>query len=90
MDQDLEKLQREIERARRLATSVADRTTSQRLWAFVDELKQKLTRRMEARRAKEQIRVRAHDLWVQHGHPTGRDVEFWLQAESELRAGSTD
>jgi hypothetical protein len=87
MDHESEarKLEGEIERAKRLAASVSDQTTSQRLWGFVDDLKLKLQRRLAARRAKEEIRTRAHELWEQHGRPANRDVEFWLQAEAELK-----
>jgi Protein of unknown function (DUF2934) len=88
MDQneDPGELERQIERARRLASGVTDQTTSQRLWAFVEELRQKLNRRLAARRLKQQTSARAHELCEQHGRPVGRDVEFWLEAESEVRA----
>jgi hypothetical protein len=33
----------------------------------------------------EDIRTRAYDLWRQAGEPEGRDIEFWLLAEQELR-----
>jgi hypothetical protein len=33
----------------------------------------------------DQIRARAHQLWEQAGHPEGRDREFWLQAELDLK-----
>jgi hypothetical protein len=87
MDQneDPAELERQIERAKRLASSIGDQTTAQRLWGVVEELRLKLQRRLAARRLKQQIRARAHELWEQHGRPAGRDVEFWLQAESELR-----
>jgi hypothetical protein len=87
MDQneDPRELEREIERARRLAASVTDQTTYQRLWAFVEELRWRLQRRLAVRRSKQEIRARAHELWEHHGRPAGRDLEFWLQAESELR-----
>jgi Protein of unknown function (DUF2934) len=86
MDQhnDPSELERELERAKRLARSVTDQTTSQRLWRFVEELRQKLQRRVAARRLKQQISARAHELWEQHGRPVGRDEEFWLQAEAEV------
>ncbi len=31
-----------------------------------------------------QIEQRAHALWEAAGQPSGRDVEFWLQAERDL------
>lgn len=34
---------------------------------------------------KEQIRARALELWEQRGRPVGYDLEFWLQAERELK-----
>lgn len=33
----------------------------------------------------EDIRTRAYDLWKEAGEPEGRDEEFWLLAEQELR-----
>jgi len=89
-NEDPGELEREIERAKRLASSVTDRTTSQRLWGFVEELRQKLQKRLAARRSKEQISARARELWEQHGRPAGRDEEFWLQAESELRKNGSE
>jgi Protein of unknown function (DUF2934) len=47
-----------------------------------------ITRRLEGQMAfptDDQIRNRAHQLWEQAGRPTGRDDEFWHQAERELR-----
>jgi hypothetical protein len=32
-----------------------------------------------------QTASRARQLWQINGSPSGRDTEFWLQAESELR-----
>jgi hypothetical protein len=33
----------------------------------------------------EDIAVRAHSLYVQSGYQAGREVEFWLEAERQLR-----
>ena len=33
----------------------------------------------------EQIAVLAHELYVQSGYQGGRQVEFWLEAERQLR-----
>jgi hypothetical protein len=33
----------------------------------------------------EDIRVRAYELWEQNGKPEGKQDEFWLQAERELK-----
>ena len=38
----------------------------------------------------EAIRRRAHELWVAHGKPEGRDQDFWLQAESEIKGKYAD
>jgi hypothetical protein len=83
--EDPHELEREIERAKRLAAGITDPTTYQRLKAFVEELRQKRQQRLAARRLKEKIRRRAWELWEQEGRPVGRDVEFWLQAERELQ-----
>jgi hypothetical protein len=57
----------------------------ERLRAWIEDLKQKLRQRLEARRIKQEITVRAREIWEQNGRPVGRDLEFWLQAESEFR-----
>ena len=85
VEKDPDELQREIERASRLASAVSDQTTYQRLRQFVEELKQNLQRRSAARRSKEAIRARARELWEASGCPPGRDLEFWLKAEEELQ-----
>lgn len=87
MDQleDPRDLERKIEQASRIASRLTDQTTYQRLTAWVEELRQRLQKHLAARRSKEAIRTRAHELWEQHGRPSGRDEEFWLQAEAELR-----
>jgi hypothetical protein len=48
--EDPHELEREIERAKRLAAGVTDQTTYQRLKAFVEELRQRLQQRLAARR----------------------------------------
>ena len=86
MDQsdDPRELERKIEQAARIASRVSDPTTLERLRAWIDDLKQKLRQRREARRTKQEITLRAHEIWEQNGRPSGRDLEFWLQAESEI------
>ena len=86
MDQteDPRELERKIEQARRIASTITDETTLERLRAWVDELKQGLRQRLAARRAKEEIKARARELWEQNGQPAGRDLEFWLKAEAEI------
>ena len=87
--EDPHELEREIERANRLASVVGDQTTYQRLKQFVEELKQNLQGRLAARRSKEAIRARARELWEASGCPPDRDLEFWLKAEEELREAET-
>ena len=31
------------------------------------------------------VRQRAYELWEQHGSREGHEIEFWLQAERELK-----
>ena len=38
----------------------------------------------------EEIAARACQLWQQAGSPGGRDLEFWLAAEAELRRDRED
>ena len=35
----------------------------------------------------DEIRQRARELWESHGCAQGRETEFWLQAERELKGG---
>jgi hypothetical protein len=86
MDQsdDPRELERKIEQATRIASRVADQTTVERLRAWIEDLKQGLRLRREARRIKQEITIRAREIWEQNGCPSGRDLDFWLQAESEL------
>ena len=86
MDQmdDPRELERKIAQASRLASHVSDQTTVGRLLAWAEDLRHKLQQHREARRAKEEIRTRARELWEQNGRPQARDLEFWLQAEAEI------
>ena len=86
MDQseDPRELERKIEQAARIASHVNDPTTVERLKAWIEDLKQRLRQRRAARRTKQEITIRAHEIWEQNGRPSGRDLEFWLQAESEI------
>jgi hypothetical protein len=36
----------------------------------------------------DQIAPRARQLWENAGRPEGRDLEYWLEAERQLRAAS--
>ena len=83
-NEDRERLEQQLEQATRLVSAVSDQTTLQRIRAFIAELKQRLERRRARRRSKEEIRARARSLWETAGRPSGRDEEFWLQAEREL------
>ena len=86
MDQsdDPRELERKIEQASRIASRMTDQTTYQRLTAWIEELKQTLQRRRAAKRLREEIKTRAHELWEQQGRPAGRDQAFWLLAELEV------
>jgi hypothetical protein len=37
----------------------------------------------------EEIRRRAYELWEENGHEAGRDQEYWLSAEREVRGRYT-
>jgi len=69
MDQsdDPRELERKIDQAARIASGVSDPTTVERLGAWIEELRQKLRQRWEARRIKQEITQRAR----QSGKSTG-------------------
>lgn len=74
------KIEHQIELATRAAALVKDETTGQRFRSFADELKRKLLRLMR----RGQVRALAYQLWEQAGQPTGRELEFWLEAERQI------
>ena len=82
---DTTKVQHLIEVAERAALTVSDQTTAQRFLAFAQDLRQKLQNWQVARRLKQETRARAYELWDQAGRPSGRDEEFWLTAERNLK-----
>jgi hypothetical protein len=86
LSEDTRELERKIETASRIASTVTDQTTIERLRGWVEELRQRLKERSAERRADEEVKARARELWEQNGCPAGRDLEFWLQAESEIKA----
>jgi hypothetical protein len=85
---DPQELERRIQQAARIASQVNDPTTVERLRAWIEDLRQRLRQRREARRDKQEITGRAHEIWERNGRPSGRDLEFWLQAEAEINGRS--
>ncbi|WP_028352274.1 DUF2934 domain-containing protein [Bradyrhizobium sp. USDA 3256] len=77
-------LERQLERAKRLAAVTTDRTTYERIRDFADDIREALQRLVSRRRGQDEIRARARQLWEEAGCPSGRDLDFWLQAEREL------
>lgn len=39
---------------------------------------------------KEYIEEKAYELWKNAGEPEGKDLEFWLQAESQVKQSFDD
>jgi hypothetical protein len=37
--------------------------------------------------ASKEIAIRAYQIYANAGRPTGREVEFWLEAERQLQRG---
>ena len=68
---------------RNFARWVGDWETAQRISMLAEELKQRA--RALARPNENRIRKRAREIWEENGRPTGRDEEFWFQAEREFR-----
>ncbi|MCC8942819.1 DUF2934 domain-containing protein [Bradyrhizobium sp. Arg68] len=78
-------LERQLELASRLARAAPDPTTYERIVAFAEEVRYRLRRLTRRTTAEDDIRIRARALWEGAGRPAGRDIEFWLQAERELK-----
>jgi hypothetical protein len=68
---------------RRLARWIGDRETVQSILALAEELMQRA--RALVKPAEEKIRKRARKIWDENGRPSGRDEEFWFQAERDLQ-----
>ena len=64
---------------RKLTRMIGDRETAQRILELTAELKQRAL--ALAKPDEEHIRVRAREIWDENGRPSGRDEEFWYQAE---------
>jgi hypothetical protein len=90
VDEERKRLEAQLEQAKRLETAVSDQTTVQRIREFIRDLRRRLERRRERRRTEADIRARARALWEHGGRPSGRDEEFWLQAERELEESSDE
>jgi hypothetical protein len=80
---DRKKLEHQIALAARTAAYTRDENTASRLRQFADQLRRQLFP-SSSRRA--QITARAYQLWEQAGRPSGRDLDFWLEAEREISA----
>src|ERR1700759_4084877 len=78
---DRRKLEHQIDLATRAAALASDQTTVQRFGKFAEELRQKL--RQIGRHPK--VRSRAYELWEESGRPPHRDLEFWLEAERQIK-----
>jgi hypothetical protein len=81
MDPERQKIEHQLELATRVADVIKDETTVQRLRSLADELRRKLARMMRRPR----VKARAYELWEEAGRPAGRDVEFWLEAERQVK-----
>jgi len=76
------KPEHQIELATKAASYIRDESTVSRLRRFADELRQ----RPFPSRVDREIRMRAQHLWEHAGRPAGRDLDFWLEAEREIRS----
>lgn len=80
MDEE-EKLAHQTELAERVASLTKDETTIRRFMNFAEEVRQKLLGVLRRKK----VRARAYELLEQAGCPPGRDQEFWLEAERQLK-----
>ena len=84
-EEDPRELERKIDQADRIASRIVDPTVVERLSSWAQDLRARLKRIMGERRIQQEIAARARELWEQNGRPSGRDLEFWLKAEKEIR-----
>jgi hypothetical protein len=73
-------LRQQAERYRRLKKQIGDAAAVKAAGELAEEA-EVTAAELEKRHF---TRKRAHEIWIEHGRPHGRDVEFWLTAEREL------
>ena len=73
-------LRHQAERYRRLKTQISDRAAVKAICDIAGDLEMTAAE-LEKR---DQIRERAHEIWIEQGRHEGRDEENWLAAEREL------
>ncbi len=76
-------LRKRAESYRRMKKLVTDDQAAKAL----DELAEESEMTADELKKRHRIRERAHEIWIEHDRPGGRDVEFWLAAERELASG---
>ena len=54
----------------------------------VSEINMNNTTQQSVRVNESEIRVVAYNMWETAGHPAGRDLQFWLDAEAQLRSAA--
>jgi hypothetical protein len=72
---------------RSFTRSISDGETVQRIFALSEKLQRRAS--VLAKPSKNRIRRRAREIWEENGRPSGRDEEFWFQAEREFREAET-
>ncbi len=73
-------LRQRAELYQRIETQIGDPAAIQAIREVVSALEIAA----EGLERRECIREHAHAIWVSHGRPHGRDVEFWHAAEREV------
>ncbi|WP_439399246.1 DUF2934 domain-containing protein [Bradyrhizobium sp. PMVTL-01] len=77
-------MKRQLAAANRAMRMIVDEVTIERLRSFAQTIERKLAD-IQVGLEKQQTRTRAHQLWEEAGRPEGRDLEFWLRAEREIK-----
>lgn len=62
---------------------ISDGETVQRILALAEKLERRAG--VLAKPTKNRVRRRAREIWEENGRPSGRDEEFWFEAEREFR-----
>jgi hypothetical protein len=73
-------LRQRAERFLRLRRLIGDPVAEKAIREVASELEMTA----EQLERQELIREHAHEIWIEHGCPEGRDVEIWLAAEREV------
>jgi Protein of unknown function (DUF2934) len=82
---ELQRLEHQLGLATRMLAMIRDRPAATRLAALGDDIRARIDG-LKAASLEDAIRRRAYHLWEESGRPGGHDMDFWLEAERQVKS----